>query len=142
MFLREFSISGNPSPIRFGIDAQACYNLVYLELAACRLTSLPAEFSLLLPNVRALNLNYNFLESDEVARGLSGLKRLRKLTIVGNRMTGTKALMRMLNAMGQGIEMLDFRYALWLDYPSFSFFSAMWMRPDRSEELVSGHFCH
>ena len=104
-------ISGNPSPISFGIDAaQACYNLIYLELAACRITSLPANFSSLVPNVRSLNLNYNFLEADEVARSLSGLKRLRKLSLVGNRMSGTKSLFRMLNIMGQNIEMLDFRY--------------------------------
>lgn len=107
--LSFLSILGNPSPIPLGTDAQACYNLVYLELAACRLTSLPSNFSALMPNIRALNLNYNFLETDEIARGLAGLSRLRKLTIVGNRMTGTKALVKMLSAMGQNIEMLDFR---------------------------------
>ncbi|KAL5524584.1 NUD1 [Sanghuangporus sanghuang] len=107
--IKRLYLSGNPLPLLFGIDTQACYNLVYLELAACRLASLPAEFSSLLPNIRALNLNYNFLESDEISRGLAGLKRLRKLTIVGNRMTGTKVLVKMLSAMGQDIEMLDFR---------------------------------
>ncbi|KAL5520051.1 hypothetical protein ACEPAG_1711 [Sanghuangporus baumii] len=107
--IKRLYLSGNPLPLLFGTDTQACYNLVYLELAACRLTSLPVEFSSLLPNIRALNLNYNFLESDEIARGLAGLKRLRKLTIVGNRMTGTKVLVKMLSIMGQDIEMLDFR---------------------------------
>ncbi|KAL5482659.1 NUD1 [Sanghuangporus weigelae] len=107
--IKRLYLSGNPLPLLFGTDTQACYNLVYLELAACRLTSLPAEFSSLLPNIRALNLNYNFLESDEIVRGLVGLKRLRKLTIVGNRMTGTKVLVKMLSVMGQDIEMLDFR---------------------------------
>ncbi|KAL5501530.1 NUD1 [Sanghuangporus vaninii] len=107
--IKRLYLSGNHLPLLFGIDTQACYNLVYLELAACRLTSLPAEFSSLLPNIRALNLNYNFLESDEIARSLAGLKRLRKVTIVGNRMTGTKVLMKMLSVMGQDIEMLDLR---------------------------------
>lgn len=65
-----------------------------------------------MPNIRALNLNYNFIETDEVARGLVGLKRLRKLTVVGNRMAGTKGLVKMLSAMGQNVEMLDFRYAV------------------------------
>ena len=88
----------------------ACYNLVYLELAACRLTTLPANFSQLLPNVRALNLNYNFLEEGEVARSLAGLTRLTKLTVIGNRLSGTKPLIKMLNTMGSNIEMLDFRY--------------------------------
>ncbi|KAH8114676.1 hypothetical protein DFH11DRAFT_1726686 [Phellopilus nigrolimitatus] len=107
--VKRLYLSGNPSPLPLGPTAQACYNLVYLELAACRLTSLSPNFSALVPNVRALNLNYNFLETDEIARGLAGLTRLRKLTIVGGRMTGTKALIKMLSAMGQNIEMLDFR---------------------------------
>ena len=83
---------------------------MYLELDACRLTNLPANFSSLIPNVRALNLNYNFLETEEVAQGLVGLSRLRKLTLVGNRMSGTKALVKMLSSMGKNIEMIDFRY--------------------------------
>ena len=89
---------------------QACYNLVYLELAACRLTTLPENCSALIPNVRVLNLNYNFLESDDLTKGLCGLNRLRKLTVVGGRMRGTKGLLRMLKGMGENIEMLDFRY--------------------------------
>ena len=64
-----------------------------------------------MPNIRALNLNYNFLEAEEVAQGLAGLTRLRKLTLVGNRMSGTKAIVKMLSSMGSNIEMLDFRYA-------------------------------
>ncbi|KAI5119366.1 hypothetical protein M0805_008521 [Coniferiporia weirii] len=107
--VKRLYLSGNPTPLPLGSTAQACYNLVYLELAACRLTTFPQNFSALMPNIRALNLNYNFLETDEIARGLAGLTRLRKLTIVGNRMTGTKALIKMLSAMGQNVEMLDFR---------------------------------
>ena len=84
------------------------YNLVYLELAACRLTSFPPNFSNLVPNVRALNLNYNFLETDAVCHGLSGLRRLRKLTVVGGRMASTKGLLKMLQSMPE-LEMIDFR---------------------------------
>lgn len=76
-----------------------------------------------MPNVRALNLNYNFIETDEVARGLIGLRRLRKLTIVGNRMAGTKGLVKMLSAMGQHVEMLDFRYVVDLSRANPSAFS-------------------
>ena len=85
---------------------EACYNLVYFELAACRLTSLPSNFSSLVPNVRVLNLNYNFLE--EVGP-LEGLNRMRKLSIIGSRVKGTKGLIRMVQRMGE-IEMVDFRY--------------------------------
>lgn len=100
---------GNPTPFPMGSTAQACYNLIYLEIAACRLTSLPTNFSTLIPNVRVLNLNYNFLNTSDIASSLVGLTRLRKLTIVGNHMTGTKALIQMLGNMGRNIEMLDFR---------------------------------
>jgi len=87
---------------------EACYNLVYFELAACRLTSLPANFSSLVPNVRVLNLNYNFLE--EVGP-LEGLNRMKKLSIIGSRVKGTKGLIRMVQRMGE-IEMVDFRYEI------------------------------
>lgn len=105
----DWAYAGNPNPFPLTAPAQACYNLVYLELAACRLTTLPAGLAALIPNVRVLNLNYNFLGSEEVVRGLAGLSRLRKLTIVGGRMRGTKGVIRMLRGMAD-IEMLDFRY--------------------------------
>ena len=44
---------------------------MYLELAACRLTRLPAELARLAPNLRNLNLNYNFVED---VRPLEGLR--------------------------------------------------------------------
>ena len=112
--------SGNPIPFPLNPTAQACYNLVYLELAGCRLTALPTNFSAIVPNVRTLNLNYNFLETADVAKGLAGLTRLKKLTIVGGRMTSTGELIRLLNSIGSCIELLDFRYVLSRLYVSFS----------------------
>lgn len=85
------------------------------------MTELPRNFSMLVPNLRVLNLNYNFLETDAVVRALTGLKRLRKVTVVGSRMAGTKALIRTLGAMGEHIEMLDFRSVLFSKFwPLFS----------------------
>lgn len=84
---------------------EPCYNLVYLEVAACRLTSLPHHLALLTPNLRVLNLNYNFLD-DAIA--LEGLTRLRKLSMIGSRLKGTKPLIRVLQRMPD-VEMLDFR---------------------------------
>jgi len=97
---------GNPLSCKF--MTEACYNLVYFELAACRLTSLPANFSSLVPNVRVLNLNYNFLED---MGPLDGLNRMKKLSIIGSRVKGTKGLIRMVQRMGE-IEMVDFRYEI------------------------------
>jgi len=55
-------------------------------------------------------LNYNFIEDDNVLCGaLKGLGRLRKVTIVGGRVRGTKALLRVLKGMPD-VEMVDFRW--------------------------------
>lgn len=117
---------------------EACYNLVYLELAACRLTSLAANFSSLVPNVRVLNLNYNFLED---VRPLEGLSRMKKLSIIGSRVKGTKGLIRMVQRMGE-IEMVDFRYemAFLEGWTGISF--GTWARGSgRSERVSVGKGC-
>ena len=93
------------NPLLPGFFSEPCYNLIYLELAACRLIQLPPDFSRMVPNVRVLNLNYNFLEDP---RPLDGLTRLRKLTIIGSRIKRAKQLLRMLRGM-RDIEMIDFR---------------------------------
>ncbi|KAJ8521073.1 hypothetical protein ONZ45_g2183 [Pleurotus djamor] len=72
---------------------------------ACRLTALPAEMGRMVPNLRVLNLNYNFLED---VSGLGGLGRLRKLTVIGSRLKSTKPVVKMLQGMPD-VEMLDFR---------------------------------
>jgi protein NUD1 len=99
-------LPGNPLKRDF-LD-EPCYNVVYLELAACRLTALPEGMARLVPNLRVLNLNYNFLED---VRPLEGLTRLQKLTIIGSRLKNTKPLIRLLENMPD-VEMLDFRYAM------------------------------
>ncbi|SRR6266540_2372001 len=111
--------AGNP----LGADflKEACYNLIYLELAACRLTVLPEGMSRLVPNLRMLNLNYNFLEDVEP---LSGLSRLEKLTIIGSRLKSTKPLIRLVAGMPDA-EMLDFRYVYIYIYMSIEFGKSM-----------------
>ncbi|KAF7357652.1 Sin component scaffold protein cdc11 [Mycena sanguinolenta] len=96
-------LPGNALPANF--LSAACYNLVYLELANCRLATLPAGLATLTPNLRALNLNYNFLED---VRGLEGLARLRKLSVVGARLKGTKEIIRVVRGLPE-VEVLDFR---------------------------------
>lgn len=94
------------NPLEEDFLQEACYNLIYLELAACRLTALPEGMWKKLPNLRVLNLNYNFLED---IRPLGGLRRLRKLSIIGSRLKSTKPLIRLVAEMPDA-EMLDFRY--------------------------------
>lgn len=99
------SASGNPLNDS-NLFNEACYNLVYLELAACRLTVLPANMAQMTPNLRALNLNYNFLS--DIAKPLTGLTRLRKLTVVGSRLKGSKPVLKMLHKMPE-MELVDMR---------------------------------
>ena len=89
MYVLILDRAGNTLPTRF--LSVACYNLVYLELARCGLTALPTGVAQLAPNLRALNLNYNFLED---VRGLEGLARLRKLSVVGARLKVWSAYVR------------------------------------------------
>ncbi len=96
--------------------SEPCYNLVYLELAACRLITLPADFARTVPNVRVLNHNYNFLEDPSP---LEGLTRLRKLTIIGSRIKGAKQLVRVLRGM-KDMEMIDFRQVFLALFTSFA----------------------
>jgi len=101
--VKRLYLSGNA--LRAGFIEETCYNLVYLELAACRLSTLPSDLATLAPNLRVLNLNYNFIED---AQPLEGLSRLKKLTLIGSRLKGTKSFLRILGGMPD-LEMLDIR---------------------------------
>ncbi|THH28028.1 hypothetical protein EUX98_g6162 [Antrodiella citrinella] len=97
---------GRGAGLKLGTHDVRDVKRMYLsELAACRLTSLPGDFARLVPNLRVLNLNYNFLDD---TRPLEGLTRVRKLTLIGSRVRTTKLLVRVVRGMPD-IEMLDFR---------------------------------
>lgn len=72
---------GNEIPIRLD---RPFYNLQYLELAAIKLNSLPADFASKVPNVRILNLSYNSLKDVTPIRRMTLLKRL---FLIGNRLS-------------------------------------------------------
>ncbi|KAI1076589.1 hypothetical protein F5B20DRAFT_555634 [Whalleya microplaca] len=80
--VRKVFLSGNAlgrSLDRLRLDL---LNLQYLELANCGLRTLPRGLGLLLPNLRALNLNFNALEELEPLRFIP---RLKYLYLAGNR---------------------------------------------------------
>ncbi|KAF7296502.1 hypothetical protein HMN09_01057000 [Mycena chlorophos] len=104
---KRLYLSGNALPA--GFLSTPCYNLVYLEVARCGLTKLPAGLATLIPNLRALNLNYNFLED---VGGLVGLTRLRKLSVVGARLKATKDIIRVVRGL-PAVEALDFSLPLY-----------------------------
>lgn len=103
--VKRLYLSGNPL-VDLSFLSAPCYNLVYLELAGCRISTLPPNLASTIPNVRVLNLNYNFIAD---VTPLCGLVRLKRLTLVGSRLKGTKTFLKALRNMPD-VEMIDIRY--------------------------------
>lgn len=101
--VKRLYLSGNPLPSSF--PSEKFFNLTYLELAMCQLTSLPPNLASLVPNVRTLNLDFNFLESLEPLRGLT---RLGKLSVVGARLNKVRPVIGVLQSLVE-LESLDMR---------------------------------
>ncbi|KAI8448078.1 hypothetical protein BY996DRAFT_4591942, partial [Phakopsora pachyrhizi] len=102
--VRRMYLGGNPLPITF--PTCQFYNLIYLELAMCQCEKLPSNLSEQIPNIRTINLNYNFLQD---LSPLSNLLRLEKLTVVGSRIKSVdKGLIRLLESLPE-LELLDLR---------------------------------
>ncbi|WWC86221.1 uncharacterized protein L201_001094 [Kwoniella dendrophila CBS 6074] len=81
--IKRLYLSGNTLRSDF-FPSSPLYSLSYLEIAACGLTEWPQNFSSNhLPNLKVLNLNYNYLPN---LAGIKGLKGLRKITLVGGRL--------------------------------------------------------
>ena len=102
--VKRLYLSGNPIPLSF--PTERFYNLVYLELAMCQLESLPQNLAALLPNVRAINLNFNFMTD---LSPLIGLTRLKKLEAVGARLSKFRGLKEVVSSWPE-IETVDFRF--------------------------------
>ncbi|KAK6495476.1 hypothetical protein TWF481_003493 [Arthrobotrys musiformis] len=89
--LRKIYASGNPisslSPLDYFV------NLQYLELASCNLRTLPPNFGRLMTNIRVMNLNNNALSD---IKPLYGIVRLKKLYLMGNRISNLQKLNNML----------------------------------------------
>lgn len=101
--VRRLYLSGNALGAWF-LD-EPCYNLIYLEMADCRLTQIPKDIGRVIPNVRVLNLNHNFIGDLE---GLGELGRLRKLSMIGSRLRASREIVKAVRRMGE-LEMVDFR---------------------------------
>jgi hypothetical protein len=74
-------------------------------MADCGLKAIPQEVGRVIPNIRVLNLNYNFIGE---LGGLEGLVRLRKLSMIGSRLRGTRGVVGAVRGMKE-LEMVDFR---------------------------------
>lgn len=104
--VKRLYLSGNPVPTSF--PSEKFFNLVYLELAMCQITTLPSNLAELIPNVRTLNLNFNFI-SDLMP--LKGLTRVKKLSVLGARLMKCRPLLAVLETMTE-LESIDLRYVL------------------------------
>ncbi|WVQ62215.1 uncharacterized protein L199_000354 [Kwoniella botswanensis] len=107
--IKRLYLSGNSlSDGFFPSPSSPLYALVYLEIAACQLTEWP-NFSKLLPNLKVLNMNYNYLKN---LNGVKGLRGLRKLTLVGGRLgseeSNNKGILEGLKGL-DSLEEVDFR---------------------------------
>lgn len=82
-------------------------SLIYLEAAACSISTWPTDLRTILPNLEILNFNYNYLHTLD---GLSGMGSLRKVSVVGARLGGEggKGVMRGLKDLG-ALEEVDLR---------------------------------
>ncbi|GAA6015309.1 hypothetical protein JCM11491_001007 [Sporobolomyces phaffii] len=103
--VRRLYLSGNPLLPSGSFPSEKFFNLTYLELAMSQLTSLPPDFAESIPNVRTLNLDFNFVESLEP---LAGLTRLNRLSVVGARLSKVRPIVGVLETLIE-LESLDLR---------------------------------
>ena len=103
--VRRLYVSGNALSDDF-FPLAPLENLVYLEMAACRLSAWPRRFARRLPNLEVLNANYNFFED---LSGLESLSGLRKVSAVGCRLGGSaKGAVKALRGLSE-LEHVDLR---------------------------------
>ncbi|KAK6515661.1 hypothetical protein TWF506_007979 [Arthrobotrys conoides] len=102
--LRKVYASGNPISSLSILDYFV--NLQYLELASCNLRVLPSNFGRLMTNIRVINLNNNALSD---IKPLYGIVRLKKLYLMGNRISNLQKLNNMLKFL-PFLSELDLRY--------------------------------
>ncbi|KAF3912996.1 Internalin-I [Orbilia brochopaga] len=101
---RKVYASGNPIT-SFQVDYYF-NNLQYLELASCSIRNLPSNFGRLMSNVRILNLNNNAVSD---IKPLSGITRLKKLYLVGNRIANLQKFSNVLRLL-PSLSELDLRH--------------------------------
>ncbi|EPS32930.1 hypothetical protein PDE_07891 [Penicillium oxalicum 114-2] len=72
--------------------------LQLLDVAACALKKLPADFSASFPNLKVLNLNFNSLDELEPLVGMNCLSRL---AVAGNRLSRMRRVCQILSRLGR-----------------------------------------
>ncbi|RVD84455.1 uncharacterized protein DFL_006204 [Arthrobotrys flagrans] len=129
--LRKVYASGNPISSLSLLDYFV--NLQYLELASCNLRTLPSNFGRLMTNIRVINLNNNALSD---IKPLYGIVRLKKLYLVGNRISNLQKLNNMLRFL-PFLSELDLRHnPLTLGFYAILSQSTHLTKPETSGEII------
>ncbi|EIW72482.1 hypothetical protein TREMEDRAFT_25688, partial [Tremella mesenterica DSM 1558] len=129
--VKRLYISGNPLESDF-FPLTPLDNLVYVEMAACKISTWPNKFARRLPNVEILNLNYNYFED---LSGLEGMRKLRKVMAVGCRLGGSvKGFARGLGGLKK-LEEVDLR----MNPSTLSFYLPLLLTPSNppTTEMIS-----
>jgi protein NUD1 len=93
--VRKLFLSGNKIQ---ELDLKRVFlNLQYLEIASAGLQKVPHDMGIMMPNLRTLNLNYNAISD---ITPLVGMIRLRKLLVVGNRLSRLRKSANVLSSFG------------------------------------------
>lgn len=96
--IRKVFVSSNRLSPRVLSPSVPLLGLQLLDIAACSVQKLPADFAVNFPNLKVLNLNFDSLTGIEE---LVGMKCLSRLTAVGNRITRMRRLCQVLSRMGK-----------------------------------------
>lgn len=96
--VRKVFLSSNRLSVQTVSPSVPLLSLQLLDMASCKIESLPAEFSLNFPNVKVLNLNFNALTA---VTELTGLNCLSRLGVAGNRITRMRKLCQVLSRVGR-----------------------------------------
>ena len=96
--VRKVFLSSNRLSAQTVSPSVPLLSLQLLDVASCKIESLPTEFSLNFPNVKVLNLNFNALTA---VTELAGLNCLSRLGVAGNRITRMRKLCQVLSRVGR-----------------------------------------
>ncbi|EEH48942.2 uncharacterized protein PADG_05021 [Paracoccidioides brasiliensis Pb18] len=95
--LRKLYLSSNLLSPDLLAPPGGCPSLQFLDIASCALQELPSQFGMCFPNLRVLNLNFNALAD---VGELLGLRRLGRVSLIGNRIARLRRLCQILRSVG------------------------------------------
>ncbi|KAL3445384.1 hypothetical protein BJX65DRAFT_150160 [Aspergillus insuetus] len=96
--IRKVYLSSNKLSAQTISPSTPLLSLQLLDLASCRLESLPEDFAVKFPNLKVLNLNFNSLSR---VNELLGMNCLSRLAIAGNSISRLRRLCQVLSRVGR-----------------------------------------